>query len=108
MCFVRAALRHGVDDAARGAAVFRRIVRGRHLKFAHGVGADRIRKTRAAALFGEERLCVIAAVHGVAVQQARDAAEADQAKVAVGRRTGVINANVDQRRVLVGRFAIAV
>ncbi len=78
----------GVDDAAGRAAVLGRVARRVDLKLADGRLADRVADARAAALLGEERLVVVAAVDGVVIQQTRDAAERDEAEGAVGHRAG--------------------
>src|SRR6185369_5984330 len=70
--------------AASGTAVLRRVARRVDLKLANRSLADRVADARAAAFFGEERLVVVAAVDRVVVKQTGDAAEANQAKRAVG------------------------
>ncbi len=80
---VRPALGHSVHDSAGGAAVLGRVVRRRHLELSDGVGADRIRETRAATFLREEGLRVVPTVDGVVVQEAGDPAEADEAEGAV-------------------------
>ena len=85
MNLVRAALRHGVHDAAGGPSEFSRVVRCRHLEFAHRVRAERVGEARTSALLGEKCLRVVAAIDRVAVQQAGDAAKAHQSEVAIGR-----------------------
>src|SRR6185503_14325968 len=82
---VAAALGYGVDDATGGAPVLRRVVGRRDLELLHRAEAQRVAETGAAALFGEKRLRVVAAVHRVVVEQSGDAAEADQAEGAVRR-----------------------
>src|SRR5262249_33637425 len=84
--FVGAALGHGVGHAACRAAVFGGIIRGVDLKLTNRRLTYRIVNARAAALFGKERLVVVASVYRVVVQQSRNSAKADQAKSAVGRR----------------------
>src|SRR3954470_2871839 len=84
MEFVRAALGNGVGDAAGGTAVLGRVARGVHLEFANRSLADHVRNTGATALFGEECLIVVATIHGVVIEQARNSAEANQTKRAVG------------------------
>src|SRR5205085_4768139 len=79
---------NGVDYAACGASVFSRIARCVDLKLADGCLADRVADARTTTLFGEEGLVVIAAVNCVVVQQAGDAAEADQAEGAIGHCAG--------------------
>ena len=76
--FVGAALGHGIDDAACGAAVLRGVVRGVDLKLLNGDGRDRIGSARAAAGLGVVGLVVVGAVNGIVVEQVADAAEAEQ------------------------------
>ena len=88
MNVVRPALRDGVHHASRRASVLGRIVRRRHLELANRIGAERVREPGAPALFSEERLCVVAAIDAVAVEQAGDSAEAHQPEVSVRRGAG--------------------
>src|SRR6266404_5857716 len=64
MELVRAGFGDGVDHSPGGAAVFRGIVRSVYLKLLHGRLGDGVPDARAAALFGKERLVVVAAVDG--------------------------------------------
>src|SRR5688572_7404504 len=91
---VGSAFGDGVGHAAGGAAVFRRIIRGVDLKLADRRLTDRIAQTGAAAFFAEERLVVVAAVNGVVVEQAGNAAETDQPEATVGNRAGRQNREV--------------
>src|SRR5436190_1507029 len=83
MELVRAALGHGVGDAAGGTTVLGRVARCVYLKLANRRLANKVRDAGAAALFSEERLIVVATVYGIVVEQARNSAEADQTKRAV-------------------------
>src|SRR5262245_12384919 len=88
MQIVGPALGHGVGHAAGRASVFGGIIRGVDLKLADRRLADRIADASAAALFGKERLVVVAAVYRIVIQQSGNSAEADQSEGAVGRRAG--------------------
>src|SRR5262249_41114527 len=88
MQIIRAALGHGVGHAARRAAVFGGIIRGVDLKLTNRRLTDRIVNARAATLFGEERLVIVASIYRVVVQQSRNSSKADQTKGAVGCRAG--------------------
>src|SRR5260370_27772705 len=72
-----------VGNATRRTSILGRVTRSVNLKLANRGLANNIRNARAAALFSEERLIVVAAIHGVVVQEARDATKTDQAKSAI-------------------------
>src|SRR5215510_5540894 len=84
MKLVRSALGYRVGDAARGTAILCRVVRGIYLKLTNRALTDYIVDPSTSAFFGEEGLVVVAAIHGVVVQQSGDAAETNQTKVRVG------------------------
>ncbi len=83
-----------VGNATRRTSILGRVTRSVNLKLANRGLANNIRNARAAALFSEEGLIVVAAIHGVVVQEARDAAKTDQAKSAIRNRTGRENSEV--------------
>ena len=74
---VRATFGHGINDTPGGAAVFSRIIRSINLKFLYRGLACGIANARTAALLAKKRLVVVRTIHGVVVQQTRNAAEAD-------------------------------
>src|ERR1041385_1874423 len=69
MKFVGAGFRDGVDNTARGASVFGRVIRSVDLVLTNRRLANYITDARAALLFREEGLIVVAAVDGAVVQQ---------------------------------------
>ena len=71
-----------------------------HLEFLNGGEAQRVAQARAAALFGEERLRVVAAVHGVVVQQSGNPRKLIRPNVPSGAAPGVLSTKFDQRRAL--------
>ena len=83
MNIIGAALGDRVDDAAGRTAIFRGVVGGVDLELLHGDLRRRVTGAGASALFREERLVVVGAVHGDIVQQGAHSAEADQTE-AVG------------------------
>ncbi len=88
MELIGSALGDGVNHAAGRAPVLGGVVRGVDLELAYGVLADHVADARAAALFREEGLVVVAAVNRVVIQQAGDAAKTYQPERAVGNRAG--------------------
>ena len=86
MQLVRSALGDGIDHAAGGAPVLRRIVRSVHLEIGNRIQAQGIRDTGAPAFLTEEELVVVSAVHGAVVRVAVYAAEIEVlVAVRVGR-----------------------
>ena len=85
---VAATFRDGVDESAARLAELGFVSRARYLKFLYHVLAELEGDAGTPNLLREERIVIVAAVHGVVVEVARDAVEADHAEVTVGRRTG--------------------
>ena len=89
MKLVGAGLGDGVDDAAGGLAELGRVAGlGGLNSLMESTGIDVRGADRAAAGLGEEGLVVVGAVDQVGVVDAGDAAEADEAGVAVGNDVG--------------------
>ena len=66
---VGAALGDGVGYAAGRAAVFRRVVGSVDLELANRGLTNHVVNTRASALFREECLVIVAAIHRIVIQQ---------------------------------------
>ena len=100
---VRPALRDGIDHAAGGPAVFRRVIRDVDVNLTNRGETDPIGDACASALVRQERLVVVAAVDGGLVQQAADAAKTDRSERTIWGGRGRQECELDQRRPLLGR-----